>query len=155
MFQRGADIGESGQCSRVLDTAKRVARVGGDEPCDVLRLAQGNGLGERPLEIFPERAANVFSGLPRRGGHAPERFRVSGEGEGFEFCRAAVRPLPDDEKIADIGDDDEPVRTEIFADLGGVGGEPGVVAGALYLDDAALRHLPRPWLAFLDLICGE
>jgi hypothetical protein len=26
----------------------RVARVGGDEPCDVLRLAQGDGLGERP-----------------------------------------------------------------------------------------------------------
>jgi len=128
---------------------------GGDEPCDVLRLAQGDGLGERPLEIFPERAANVFSGLPRRRGHVPEGSRISGEAEAFEFCRAAVRPLADDEKIANIGGDDKPVRTEILADLGGVGGEPGVVAGALDLDDAALRRLPRPWLAFLDLICGE
>ena len=39
--------------TRLFDTVKRVARVGGDEPCDVLRLAQGDGLGERPLEIFP------------------------------------------------------------------------------------------------------
>jgi hypothetical protein len=107
------------------------------------------------LEIFPERAANMVSGLPRRRGHVPKGFRISGEAEAFEFCRAAVRPFADDEKIADIGDDDEPVRTEIFADLGGVGGEPSVVTGALDLDDAALRRLPRPWLAFLDLICGE
>jgi hypothetical protein len=90
-FQRDADIGQRGQCSRVFDTVKRVACVRGDEPCDVLRLAQGDGLGERPLEIFPERAANMFSRLPWHRGHVPERFRVSGEAEAFEFCRAAVR----------------------------------------------------------------
>jgi hypothetical protein len=139
----------------VLDTVKRVAGVGGDEPCDVLRLAQGDGLGERPLEVFSERAANMFRRFFRRRDHVPEFLGVSGEAEAFEFGLVAVRSLANDEKIVDIGDDDEPVGAEIFADLGRVGCEPGVVASALDLDDAPLRHLPAPGLTSLDLIRGE
>ena len=67
----------------------------------------------------------------------------------------AVRFLADDEEIAQVGDDHEPVGLEILGDLMRLRRQPGVVRNRLHFDHATLGHLALARRAALELAGGE
>ena len=134
-----------------LDPLQRVAGVGGEEPGEVLGLAQRHRLREGALQVLAEPAADALRRLARRGNELPERRCVLGQAEPLALARAPVRLLADDEEIAQVGDDHQPVGLEIPGDLVGLRRQPGVVGDGFHLDHAALWVLTLAWLALLEL----
>ena len=100
-------------------------------------------------------AAAVFFGM---GGSVPEFLFRSGEAVRFQLDGLAGRVLADDEEVAIVRDENEPVFSPIAADLLALGGDPSVVRSWLDLDDAAGRVLRQRFffgLALFELIFGE
>jgi len=151
LFERLAHRAERRERPRVLDARQAVARVGGQEPGDVLGLAQGDRMRERALQVFAERPANPFGRRARRIHHGPERIGGGRERELFELRHAPVRPLAHDEEGAQVGRDDQPVRFKVALHLRRAGERANVLLRAFGLDHAALGHLSGTRLAALKL----
>ena len=154
-FERRLDAGEPGQLLLRLHPLQRVAGIGGEEPREVLGLAQRHRLRERALQVLAERAADALRRLAGRRDQLPERCGVLGEAEALALACTAVRLLADDEEIAQVGDDHQPVGLEILGDLIRPRLQPGVVRDRLHLDDAPLGHLALAGRALLELAGGE
>ena len=78
----------------------------------------------------------------------------AGQPEGLQLGGLAVDVLAQQHEVAGVGDQHETVTVPVSADLGTVGGDPGVVAGRLDLHDAALGRLAPLWLALRHLPGG-
>ena len=106
---------------------------------------------QRAGEIFGEPRASLAGEGAGLLDAAPERVLAVRQPEGFEPRRAARFVLAEEHEVARVRHQHRPVAAPIAADLIARGGEPGVVAGGLDLDDAAFRQpaLARP--APLDL----
>jgi hypothetical protein len=70
-------------------------------------------LREGPLQVLAERAADRLRGLARCRDQLPERRGVLGQLETLPLVGpAALRLLAEDQELAQVGDDDQPVGLE-------------------------------------------
>ena len=77
-----------------------------------------------------------------------------GEPEGLELGWVAGGVLAEEDEVAGVGDEDEAVLVPVAADLVAIGGEPCVVGGGFYLDDATFGELAIAGLSALHLPGG-
>lgn len=92
------------------------------------------------------------------GGRTPEGLFILGETELLEHGCDAVSVLDDDGKVAQVGDQNQSVALQITGDLFGAGEGNQLNAGALDLQNAAVRNLPFAQLigrSALELVRGE
>ena len=143
---------QRGCVARGFHARQAVAGVGCQQPGQVAGFGQrgpvGQGaaqvLGQRRTDAVGEGAGVLQLGLEVGGGVC--------QPEGLQLDGLPLRVLPQQHKVAGVGDQHETVALPVAADLRAVGGEPGVVAGGLDLHHAglgclsllglALRHLP-------------
>ena len=151
-FQRSAHRRKRLSVARRLDPRQPVARIGGKQPRQVLRLRQGRPVRQRAGEILSEAGTD-------RPGKCPGPFQLRqevvcavGSPKGLQLRGAARRVLAHQHEVAHVGHEHEPVASPVAADLIARCRQPGIVIHGLHLDDAALRHLALSWLAPLHLV---
>ena len=111
-------------------------------------------MGQSPAEILTQTGAGPSG---ERGGcleQTVEGFGVGGEPECLEPGRPAGGVRSEQDEVAGVGYEDEAVALPVAADLVAGGGQPGVVAGGLDFDYAALGCLAFAGPAALDLLGG-
>src|SRR5262249_42014088 len=124
------------------------------KPGEVLRLTKRDRLCERAHQIFAKGDSNMLGRFSWCRNKLPERSRILGETKSFALLHLSIWPFADDDKVAKVCNDHEPVSREISADLFRVRRQPGVVSQWLHLNHAALGHLSLAWLALLELTFG-
>ncbi len=124
-----------------LNPRQRVARVGGEEERDVLRLGERCLMQQNTLQELGEAHRQSDGSL----GRADERKESGGIGatetEPLAHLRLAMRVAAEQHEIAVIGNEHQAVLGEVAGDLLAVPLHREVGRNVVYLDHAALRRL--------------
>lgn len=128
---------EGGQGRVLFHPLPRLSRIARQQRGQILGLPQGRGLEQGPAQEIQHGFALQFRRALRmlRGG--PELGLVPGDGKGAELKGLPVGIFTQDEEVAVVRHQHEPVLLPVLGGLGALGREPGVVGGPLDLHHAA------------------
>ncbi len=108
--------------------------------------------GDLRRRLDPAKASTDLTGECARVLHlTPEVIGVFRQAKNLELGGLARAALANKNHVAQVRDQNEPVPAPVAADLLGPSSQPGIVLHCLGLDDTALRSLPFPRAALLDL----
>ena len=138
VFQRRADALQGRKLLLLLDAEERVAGIGGHEPGHVFGIDQRGRMKAGPLDELDELSALLLGrGAGMRSLMSPELLFIAGQGEplardGLPVCAALEK-----QEFAEVGHDDDPVRSQVLLDLPAFGDRLHVGPGSLGLDRSA------------------
>ena len=151
LLQGGAHRRQLGRVPRRFHPGQTVPGIGGQQPGQIFRFRQCGAVAQGTGQIFPQ---------PGAGGAAKGLWCVQATPEGrgarrqleaFQLGGAARAVLPHQHKVAQIGDQHQPVTLPIAAHLVTGRGEPCIIVGAFHLHHTPLRDLTLPWRSSLHL----
>ena len=134
VFEGLANGGKGGEF-HVFDARPCVAGVGGEEPGEIPGFLERGLVHEDALEEFDESLAVLLGECARRD--KPERAIIGTERIRLELPRFAVVSLVQEKELAERGNEDEAVASEVATDLFFAGDVSDVFADAFCFDGAA------------------
>ena len=108
-------------------------------------------MGQRPAQVLAKCGSHLSGGHPGSLQHGPERRVRVGQAERLQVGRVAIRVAAQQNEVARVRDEHQPVPVPVAADLAALGCQQRVVIRRLDLDDSALRGLALARCPSLDL----
>ena len=135
------DRDERRRISGGLDTCKAVPSVRRQQPREVAGFCERGPMGQRPAQVLAKCSPHLSGGHPGSLQHGPERRVRVGQAERLQVGRVAIRVAAQQNEVACVRDEHQPVPVPVAADLAALGCQQRVVIRRLDLDDSALRGL--------------
>src|SRR5439155_10392285 len=147
VFQGSSNAGqEEGRCS--LDASECVLGVGGEQGGNVFRGRKPSGAEHNPAEVFFKPVPDLLGRTFRVPKQFPKFFFVRGQTERFQLGWLTLKILSYEHEISQISYKHLSVSAPVATHLLSVGGQPGVFANGLDLNNATVRQLTQQWFVW-------